>query len=71
VVQISPPAIEVFVKVPPVLKTSIEQQISVSLIDLFDRSHCQIPDISYQEYVDRTEHHLKMRRIQRTFTPDN
>ncbi|AFY91382.1 F390 synthetase-related protein [Chamaesiphon minutus] len=71
VVQISPTAIEVFVKVPPELQTSIEQQISVSLIDLFNRSHCQIPNIFYQEYVQHTEHRHKLRRVQRAFTPDN
>jgi putative adenylate-forming enzyme len=71
VVQTSPTAIEVFVKVPPALQPAIQQQIYLSLTDLFEQSHCQIPNISYQEYVQSTEHHHKLRRIQRAFTPDN
>jgi putative adenylate-forming enzyme len=69
-VQTSPNAIEIFVKVPAALQASIQSKIYLSLVDLFNRSHCQTPNICYQEYQDITEHHDKMRRIQRKFNPD-
>jgi len=69
-VQKRPDLIEVSLKVPVELQGSIQQKVHQSLLDLFARSHCQIPNISYPEYEGRTEHHKKLRRIQREFNPD-
>lgn len=69
-VQKRPDLIEVFLKVPAELQSSIQQKVYQSLLDLFARSHCQIPNIYYLEYETRTEHHKKLRRIQREFNPD-
>ncbi|HEY9596505.1 MAG TPA: F390 synthetase-related protein [Cyanophyceae cyanobacterium] len=70
VVQKCPDWIEVSLKVPAKLQGSIQQKVHQSLLDLFARSHCQIPNIYYKEYEPRTEHHKKLRRIQREFNPD-
>jgi putative adenylate-forming enzyme len=65
-VQISPDRIEVSMRVAPELSQSIASQIHRSLLDLFARSHSQLPTIVFVEYQD-VDRHLKMRRIQRQF----
>jgi putative adenylate-forming enzyme len=69
-VQKSSDSIEIYLKVPAESRESIEQQVDISLRDLFTRSHCQIPQIHYQEYLPKTNLHQKLRRIQREFNPD-
>jgi putative adenylate-forming enzyme len=69
-VQKCPDLIEVSLKVPAELQESIQHKVHQSLLDLFARSHCQIPNICYKEYQVRTKHHTKLRRIQREFYPD-
>ena len=62
--------IEISLKIPAELQRAIQQKVHQSLLDLLARSHCQIPNIYYQEYKERTEHHKKLRRIEREFNPD-
>ncbi|MDP5018848.1 MAG: adenylate cyclase [Dolichospermum sp.] len=69
-VQKSPNLMEISLKVTTELQGLIKDKVDKSLIDLFEQSYCQIPHIHYQEYKIRTEHHQKLRRIQRDFTPD-
>ncbi len=70
-VQKSLDSIEIELKVPAELQESIEQQVDISLRDLFTRSHCQIPQINYQKYLVRTNLQQKLRRIQREFNLDS
>jgi putative adenylate-forming enzyme len=69
-VQKRPELIEISLKVPAELQISIQHKVHQSLLDLFARSQCQVPEIRYKEYEMRTEHHQKLRRIQREFSPD-
>lgn len=69
VVQKRPDWIEIFLKVPADQQTVIQDNVGRSLQELFARSHCQLPTLHYQNYCPRTEHHQKLRRIQRDFTP--
>jgi putative adenylate-forming enzyme len=68
-VQISPDRIEISIRVSPELHVSISSKIERSLLDLFTRSHCQLPSIAFVEYRD-VDRHLKMRRILRQFNID-
>ncbi|MCD8488417.1 MAG: adenylate cyclase [Desertifilum sp.] len=69
VVQKRPDLIEVYLKIPVELRESIQSEVYQFLLNLFVRSHCQIPQIHYLEYPERTEHHQKLRRVQRDFNP--
>lgn len=69
-VQKSPDLIEIYLKLPAELEALIQHQVNQSLIDLFEHSSCQIPNLCYQQYEARTEYHQKLRRVRRTFTPD-
>jgi putative adenylate-forming enzyme len=69
-VQKSPDLMEVALKVSPELQAEIQPRVHESLMDLFVRSHCQIPHIHYQAYETRSDRHHKLRRIQRKFNPD-
>jgi len=62
-VQTSADVIEIYLKLPPELQASIQPKVSQSLIDLFERYNCKIPQINYREYEARTEHHQKLRRV--------
>lgn len=70
VVQKNPDLIEIFLKIPADQQTAIQNKVERSLRELFKQSHCQIPTFHYRDYPARTEHHQKLRRIQRDFTPD-
>lgn len=66
-VQKSPQLIEISLKVPNELLRSVREKVDRSLVDLWERSHCQIPEIRYSEYPPRTAHHQKLRRVKREF----
>lgn len=70
VVQKYPDLIEISLNVSAELQLLVQHQVDESLLDLFRRSHCQVPKIRYREYQVRTEHYKKLRRIQREFNPD-
>ncbi len=61
--------IEISLKVPTSLSVQVQTMVQESLLALFERSYCQVPEIRYQEY-NRTQHERKLRRIYREFSPD-
>ncbi|BAZ33255.1 hypothetical protein NIES4074_57650 [Cylindrospermum sp. NIES-4074] len=66
-VQKSPDLIEISLKSSVELQSAVQNLVHQSLLDLFVRSHCRIPQIHYTQYVNVTEHHKKLRRVQRVF----
>ncbi len=69
-VQIDVQTLEIFLKVSPEIRSEIERKIQISLIDLCEKLHCQMPQIRYQEYPERNNLDRKLRRIQREFILD-
>lgn len=67
--QKSPHMIEIGIKVPGELQRQVQEQVSASLIELFKRLNCQIPEIRYQDKMSKPPNHKKLRRIQREFQP--
>ena len=67
VVQPSPNSLEIFLKVPPELQDSVRTQVTQGVVQLCERSHCQVPQIDYPDYQAHTEPHQKLRRVQRRF----
>lgn len=67
VVQKKTSTIAVYLKVAPNLQNQIEVLVRNSLQELFTKLNCRIPEINYQEYPVRTEHHQKLRRVRREF----
>lgn len=67
VVQKSLSFIEISLKMAPNLQSQVETLVRNSLQELFTKSNCRIPEIKYQAYPVRTEHHQKLRRVRREF----
>ena len=67
VVQKNMQLIEISLKVPNELLLSTREKVDRSLVELFERSQCQIPQITYSEYQPKTAQHQKLRRVKREF----
>ena len=67
VVQKNMQLIEISLKVPNELLLSTREKVDRSLVELFERSQCQIPEITYSEYQPKTAQHQKLRRVKREF----
>ena len=67
VVQKSPDLIEIYLNTPAELQTQVQAQVSTSLLALFDRLNCKIPEVRYQEYKITRQPDKKLRRVHREF----
>ncbi|MDJ0616564.1 MAG: adenylate cyclase [Calothrix sp. MO_192.B10] len=68
IVQKSPQLLEISLLVPIDIMEELQILVKQSLLELFTKFHCQIPEIVYQPYPERTEHHQKLRRVWRDFS---
>lgn len=67
VVQSNPRLIQIFLRVPSELAKVTETQVHQSLLTLFTKAGCQIPEIHYNKWQARSNHSQKLRRVRREF----
>jgi putative adenylate-forming enzyme len=67
VIQKSPKLIEVYLLFASNTQEELYILVNNSLFDLFNQLNCQIPEITYYPYPERTEHHQKLRRVRRIY----
>jgi putative adenylate-forming enzyme len=67
VTQVDFSQVEVSLKLGQGDAENIEQRVAEALRNLFDQQGCQLPEIYFTPYVERHQHHQKLRRIRREF----
>jgi putative adenylate-forming enzyme len=69
VTQVALDRVEISLKLSQGDAGDIEQLVAEALRHLFDQQGCQLPGIYFTPYVERHQHHQKLRRIRREFNP--
>ncbi|MBW4575468.1 MAG: hypothetical protein KME08_09315 [Aphanothece sp. CMT-3BRIN-NPC111] len=67
VVQKSTDLIEISLNTPAELQAQVQAQVYTSLLFLFERLNCKIPEVRYQEYRTTRQLDKKLRRVHREF----